>query len=320
LQYGHGLLGSRDQIEAGNFREFCDEYGYAIFGVDLIGMSSDDPTYITDTLASGRIDNIAAMYDRMHQGALNHLLAMRMVMNGLSKDPTLGPYLDPSERYYHGISQGGIFGGVYMAISTDVERGVLGVMGQPYGLLLNRSVDFSLYFVFMSFSFPDARDQQLLLDVVQLLWDRVEPNGYSKYIENDPLPNTPSHTVLMRAAIGDHQVTNLGAHVMARAVGATHLDSGLGDIWGLDSSAGPFEGSAYTEYDFGLPPMWLCDKPFDACNDPHGELRGLPEAAKQMDLFLRTGTAQNFCDNGKCSHPELSGCDPAKPPINVCEQ
>lgn len=320
LQYAHGLLGSHTQIEAGNFRNFCDQYGYAIFGVDLIGMSEDDSSFIIEGLSSGKLENLAPMFERMHQGTLNNLMAMRMVMNGLSKDATLGKYLDPSERYYHGISQGGIFGGVYMALTTDVQRGVLGVMGQPYGLLLNRSVDFAPFFVFMGFSFPDARDQQMLLDLVQMVWDRTEPDGYSKYIENDPLPGTPSHTVLMRAAVGDHQVTNLGAHVMARAVGAKHLTSGLNDVWGLEAAAGPFEGSAFVEYDFGLPPMWLCDKPFDACGDPHGKLRDLPEADQQMDQFLRTGTAQNFCAGGKCSHPELSGCDPQKPPANPCEQ
>lgn len=39
----------------------------------------------------------------------------------------------------------GILGGGYMAFSTDHKRGVLGVPGTPYALLLGRSVDFDLY-------------------------------------------------------------------------------------------------------------------------------------------------------------------------------
>ena len=41
---------------------------------------------------------------------------------------------------------GGIFGAVYMAITNDVQRGVLGVAGAPYALLLPRSADFAALF------------------------------------------------------------------------------------------------------------------------------------------------------------------------------
>ncbi len=283
-------------------------YGYAFFGVDLVGMSADgDSTHIANVITSGQMHRLSTMFDRMHQGALNHVLAMRMLSRRLSKHPTYGKLLDPNARYYHGISQGGIFGGVYMSISPDVERGVLGVMGQPYTLLLNRSVDFAPFFVLLGFTYPDARDQQLLLAMVQMLWDRVEPGGYTAYLsEGDP--NSGPHSVLMRAAVGDHQVTTLGAHVMARTIGATHLDTGVRDVWGLEKSPGPFSGSAYVEYDFGLPPEPLCNLPMTHCEDPHGLIRSLDAAEKQMDLFLRTGEAQNFCENGSCKFPELGGC------------
>jgi hypothetical protein len=39
--------------------------------------------------------------------------------------------------------QGGILGGAYMAVSSDITRGVLGETGCNYALLLSRSVDFS---------------------------------------------------------------------------------------------------------------------------------------------------------------------------------
>lgn len=318
LLYGHGLNGSRDQIRAGHFARFMNEYGYAMFAVDLVGMSSADPLFIAEVLTSGQIQRLAGMYDRMHQGALNYLLLMKMMRGRFAEDPTYGKYLDPTERYYHGISQGGIFGGVYMAVSPDVSRGVLGVMGQPYAFLLNRSVDFSVFFVLITTTFPDARDQQMLVALAQSLWDRVEPNGYTKYIENDPLPGAEGHSVLMRAAVGDHQVHTMGAHIMARAVGATHLDTGVRPVWGLEAKKGPFTGSAYVEYEFGLPPEPTCNKPFTHCEDPHGKIRDLPAAEKQMDQFLRTGVAENFCPGAVCSYPELGGCKPGQNYFDVC--
>jgi len=314
LQYGHGLLGSRKQLESANFRKLISEKNYVFFGTDLYGMAEDgDRIHISDTLASGKIDRMTTMFDRLHQGLLDQLLAMRMMKNAFSKDPKFGAFIDPTQRYYHGISQGGIMGGHYMATSTDVERGVLEVMGQPYTLLLHRSVDFHLFFVVLRTTFPDTRDQQLGLALVQMLWDRVEPSGYTKYLHAG-FPGTPNHEVLMRAALGDHQVTTWGGQVMGRAVGAKHLDTGLGDLFGLPKVP-ETNGSVYTEYDFGLPREPFCNVPMNLCSDPHGLVRKLTEAGDQLDTFLRTGVAANFCAGKVCKFPEQSGCSGAQPDL-----
>jgi hypothetical protein len=319
LAYGHGLLGERSQIEAGNFREFISRYNYAIFGVDMIGLANDDVLYIAGQLGEGRLDRLSTMFDRLHQGFVNSLMAMRMMSTSFAQDAEYGQYLDPTQRYYHGISQGGIGGGVFMGVATDVTRGVLEVMGQPYNLLLNRSVDFDPFFTILNGSWPNALDQQLGLSLTQMLWDRVEPNGYTLYIPEGVLPNTPPHEVLMRAAIGDHQVSTLGAHVMARAVGAKHVDTGLRDVYGLESVTNLASGSSYFEYDFGLPEDPVCDVPQRLCDDPHGKIRRLPEAMEQMHIFLTTGESRNTCPGGVCSYPEQSGCMGGETNAAVCQ-
>lgn len=308
LQYGHGLLGARTQIEAANFRKLVSEKNYVIFAVDLAGMAEDDFGHIANTLSSGQLEGISTMFERMHQGMLNSLLAMRMMSRGFAKDPKFGAYIDPNQRYYHGISQGGIAGGVYMSASTDVERGVLSVMGQPYGFLLNRSVDFGPFFLVMRGAYPDPRAQQIVLALVQMLWDRVEPSGWTKHLAGG-LPNTPAHAVLMTAAIGDHQVTTFGGHVMARSVGAKHLETGVRDIFGLDKVSETASGSVYAEYDFGLPKEPLCNVPMSHCEDPHGMVRKLQWSDDQLDAFLRTGQGKNFCPGGVCKFPEQGGCN-----------
>ena len=118
----------------------------------------------------------------------------------------------------------------------------------------------------------------------------------------------------MRAAVGDHSVPTAAAHIMARTLDVPLLDAGVREVWGLEPSAEPPAGSAYTEYDFGLPPEPACAVPQRACEDPHGDIRQLPEAAEQLDHFLRTGEARNFCPGDVCSYPELSGCTGAPPP------
>jgi hypothetical protein len=301
LQYGHGLLGSgRDEIQYDYRVAFAENYKYALFAVDWIGMSEEDELPIAAFIDGGRLTEFQSVVDRGQQGILNALLAMRMVRGGLADDSMLQfmgePLIDGSAGYYHGNSQGGIFGASYMALTTDVTRGMLGVPGQPYNLLLNRSVDFDMFWELMQGAFPDPIDDQMVLALFQIQWDRAEPTGYSAYIREDTLPNTPSHEVLLPVAIGDHQVTTLGAHLMARSIGGVvNLGPTNRTIFGLEEKTGPHDGSAMIEYSFDLAPEPTTNIPPTDGMDPHGKVRKLPSAEQSLDQFLRTGTIESFC-------------------------
>ncbi len=309
LQYGHGLLGSKSQIESGHFREFINDYGYALFSVDFIGFASDDELFVGAMLGNGQFDDFKKVIDRQHQGMLNSLVAMRMMLTSFANDPTYGGLIDPSDGYYLGISQGGIYGPSYMALSTDITRGTFGVPGMPYNVLLSRSVDFDVFFDILRASFDDSRDHMMLLNMAQMLWDRIEPTGYTPHLLTDTFAGTEPKEVLIRAAVGDHQVTNFGAHLMSRSLGIPHLDTGIREVWGLESTAGPVKGSAYVEYDFGLPADPVQNIPQRECEDPHGKVRSLDEARAQMDTFFRTGSIENTCDGGVCDFSDMSGCE-----------
>ncbi len=305
LQYGHGLLGSGGNEIQLPFRvKFADTYNYVLFAVDWVGMASDDLPHILSLIDQGRISDFASVVERGQQGLVNALLAMRLVRGDLANDPALQlsgtPVIDPSVGHYHGNSQGGIFGGTYMALTTDVSRGMLGVPGQPYNLLLNRSKDFDPFFDLLVNAFPDGLDQQFVLALFQMLWDHSEPNGYTSYIRNNLLPGTPTHEVLLQVAIGDHQVSTLGAHIMARAVGGVvNLGPTNREVWGLDVASGPHTGSAMIEYEFGLAQEPTTNIPPSDGEDPHGKVRRLPSAEQSLDQFLRTGVIESFCD-GPC--------------------
>jgi hypothetical protein len=309
MQYGHGMLGGKSQIRSGHFLSFIEEYNYAIFGVDFIGMASDDEPFIGALLDNGRFEEWQWAVERQHQGMLNSLLAMHMMKTALAQHPVYGPMLDPDQAFYLGISQGGIFGGTYMALTTDVERGLLGVPGMPYNVLLTRSSNFEPFFDLLRGRYLDGRDVMHLLGLNQMLWDRTDPNGYMPYIRDERFPNTPPHEVVLRAVLGDHQVTTLGAHIMARAIGAPTVDMGVRDVLGLKTVAAPVTGSGLVEYDLGLPPDPVENIPPFACEDPHGKIRSFDAARSQMDTFFRTGVIENHCPNGVCAYPELGGCD-----------
>jgi len=304
VAYGHGLLGSRSQVGAGHFAEFANDYNHILFAVDWVGMAEDDVATIVGVLGSGNLHDFAAVPDRGQQGILNFILATRMMLGDFATDPSLTyqgepAMFDTSAAYYFGNSQGGIFGASLMAVQVDVTRGMLGVPGQPYNILLNRSVDFDSFFQIVKGAYPDPIDIQVVLGLIQMLWDRAEPNGYSHHIRN-PLPNTPAHEVLLNVAIGDHQVTTLGAHIMARSIGeVVNMAPVNRSIWGLPEVEGSHTGSAMVEFDFGLPPEPTVNIPMKEGEDPHGGPRKTAAANASMNKFFREGIVETFCD-GAC--------------------
>ena len=103
--------------------------------------------------------------------------------------------IDTRRLFYDGNSQGGIFGGALTALAPDFTRAVLGVPGMNYSTLLRRSVDFDTYSLD-----PRPRptrslaERPLILSIVQMLWDRSDPNGYAHHITDDPLPRHARRT------------------------------------------------------------------------------------------------------------------------------
>jgi hypothetical protein len=307
LQNGHGLLGRRTEGQNGYLARIANEKHYVAFSVNLVGMDESDENSILAALTSD-IGLFKHVVERQHQGMVNSLLAMRLMKGRFVDEPQIQfdghSAIDPSESYYRGDSQGGIFGGTYMALTTDVARGLLGEPGMPYNLLLNRSVDFEPFFVILKSMFESHLDVQIVLGLVQMLWDRTEPSGYVPYIADDVLPDTPSHEVLIHVAIGDYQVTPLGAHIMARTVGAKTLHPANRMLWNIEPATAAFSGNGIVEFRFptvpeepkvNLPPSGPED------NDPHDWVRELDAAIDQSDVFLRQGVVAPACE---------SVCDP----------
>ncbi len=308
IQNAHGLFGSLTEGEDGYMADLCDREGYVEIAVNLSGMASEDVDYLENQVLAGDLANFSHLVDRLHQGFVNELLAMRMMMGGLATDPETifdgKPTIDPTLRFYRGDSQGGISGGVYMAVSTDVTRGLLGEPGAPYSMLLDRSTDFSGFFIILKGYYPRALDIQFGIDLIQQLWDRAEPGGYVSYISNDMFPNTPAHNILIHTAIGDHQVTPLGAHFIARTVGAQNLMSVNREIYGVPDAPSGFTGNGMCEWDFGLPVAPITNIPDELGPDPHDTLRTFWQAQDMADQFFRTGIINQTCGaSGPCQAP-----------------
>jgi hypothetical protein len=346
--YGHGLLGSASEVGGGNIKAMASEHNMMFCATDWAGFSTSDVPSVLLILQD--VNNFPKLADRTQQGFLNFMFLGRAMIhdNGFSSDPAFQvngqSLIDKTRLFYDGNSQGGILGGALTALAPDYNRAVLGVPAMNYSTLLERSTDFAPYAegkftdtlcdvtdippeacallpddspFGLYDNYPDQLTRPLLFSIMQLLWDRAEPDGYAHHITTDPLPNTPPHEVLMHPAFGDHQVANVAAEVEARTIGASAYKPALfpgrsldaEPLFGIPAIPGfPFDGSAIVFWDGGpvdpsnpggTTPAPTTDTPPDPVlngADPHSYPRNDLKARAQKSAFLMVnGMVHNYC-------------------------
>ena len=316
--YGHGLFGSNTEVNAGNVESMGNEHDFVLCATDWIGMATEDVPNAATILVD--LSNFPTLTDRLQQSMLNQLFLARLMIHpaGFVSNPAFqdafgNPVIDTSHVFYDGNSQGGIAGGTLMAVAQDITRGVLGVPAMNYSTLLTRSVDFATYSMVLYPAYPNELERPLLFALIQMLWDRSDPNGYAHHITSDPLPNTPAHKILVHEAFGDHQVANVATEVEARTLGLSIYQPALApgrhtDVhpyFGIPPIPSfPFDGSAMVVWDSGVPPPPTTNTPPTAGSDPHGKPRSQASARQQKSEFLKPdGAVVDVCGGSPCLAP-----------------
>ncbi|MBL8601118.1 MAG: hypothetical protein JNK72_04260 [Myxococcales bacterium] len=305
VQYGHGLLGGYGEVEAGYNGRIANNNRLIFFASNLTGMATEDVPVVLQTLREGSA--FQGVGDRLHQGMIEWVLlarAMKTQFAGLPDVRARNIRVNPDELFYSGISQGGIFGGTYVAIAPDITRGHLGVPGNNYVTLLHRSVDFQSYFALLRQSYPDSADQALALATLQLHWDRTDPVSYYRHLSQEPFTAGQPRHVLLAPAKADYEVAVFTNEIAVR--------SGLGIAllenydrtrmpFGLTPVRYPHRGSGLVLYDFGNPwPAPGNRPPTDTVGNPHGRPRQAVHHDRQLVTFLRTGEIVDVCGGDGC--------------------
>jgi hypothetical protein len=345
--YGHGLFGSIGEARGSrNVHQLGNENGVVVCATDWQGMADEDEINALPILLD--LSGFHALADRLQQGFLNFMFLGRALIapGGMAGNPAfeLGgqPVIDTSHVEYYGNSQGGILGGALTALSPDVTRSVLYVPGMTYSVLLPRSVDFDdpgdptsfasiLYgrgFWASAGGYPDTAVHPLILDLMQMLWDRGEPSGYAQFMTGHPLPDTPRHHVLIEMSIGDHQVANVQAEVEARTIGAKLREPAFdpGRTFDVDPAFGlgvlgrlPRQDDAIIPWDIGplrqqdgrtmgtpIPPV--DNLPVTQGQDPHDYvIEHSPLQRKQIARYMEDGTIIEVCGGQPCRTPDWAG-------------
>jgi hypothetical protein len=314
--YGHGLFSEDSEVFDLNVEAMANEHDFVFCGTEWLGLTGRSPDLAASAKAFADASHFPELADRLQQSVLDALFLGRLLVHpqGFASDPAFRvqglPAFDPSAGLgYDGNSLGGIMGGVLTAVSQDVHRAVLGVPGINFSTLLNRSTSFPSSL--LDTAYPDKLDQQLFFALVQMLWDRADPDGYANHLTADPLPRTPRHRVLLHVAFGDHQVANVASDVEARTIGASIQEPALAagrspdrvPYWGIPAiDDPPFAGSAMVVWDSGSPAGPLTNTPPTAGGDPHEDPRNSGVARQQKAVFLTTGNVVDVC-HGPCQIP-----------------
>ncbi len=338
--YGHGLLGDIGEARGSrNVHQLGDENGVLVCATDWSGLADED----TPSAARALLDlsTFPAIADRLQQGFLNFMFLGRLLnrADGLASDPAFRfsgqSVVDTSSVAYYGNSQGGILGGALTALSPDIRRSVLYVPGMNYSVLLPRSVDWDEpgttadFAGILDLAYPSKRLRPTLLALIQMLWDRGEPAGYAQHMTSSPLPNTPSHQVLIEMSFGDHQVANVTAEAEARTIGARRRTPGLDPgrspdrtpEYGIPAIGGlPATGSAFVVWDIGplrtqdgvskgTPAPPTANLAPSVGQDPHDYvIENSPAIRRQISEFMRPGGRLiDVCGGAPCRTPDWAG-------------
>lgn len=321
--YGHGLLGDASEVEGGSFRAGLgnDLMGCA---TDWVGMSSGDIGNVGRNLND--MSTFDTQVDHMLQGFVNFQFLGRLI-NSSSGFVTNAAFqvgghalFKTHDAHFMGYSQGGIMGGAVSALSTEWTRAILGVPGEDYGgVLLNRSVDWNEFSAIFDVAYTDPVDQQIVLQLAQLLWDRGENEGYAEHLTSNPYPGTPAKQIFIIENYGDHQVSNVAAEMLARTIGAKNhqpafnpsffgaaprLNIPVTPQWGLsklDQTKPAKAGLVLWDYGTPTPPTNNLAPNGSAYGaDPHGFGRGNSMLLNQITTFLEQGIIPNECGTTAC--------------------
>lgn len=314
MVFGHGLLAlPEDYIDSpgdeSGVQTAVDQLGAVAIATRWTGLSSADES--TAIQAIENFNNFRVMGDRLRQSIVNFNLLVPLVHGKLGDDPVLasgqgGSLIDESHNVYYGISQGGIFGTTFMALSPHVKSGVLHVPTSMYSNVLQHSSEFADFQLFIDQSYPDPIDGQLVVGYTQLIFDPLEPANYARHLLESPLTDLGVKNCLWQVSWGDKAAPDFNAFALGRGASAPLVQPSTHEPFGfegLQTPTGPGE-SGVMIFDPGLGRVPLENDKGEDAPKAHQAIRRNPEVIDQIEAYLTKGSEGSialFCGGGPCT-------------------
>ena len=312
--YGHGLFGSaQGEMDSSYQESLINQLCMVQIGTDWIGLSVNDVG--NAAIAISNFNKLGLITDKIQQAQINVVVMAKLALGALQNDQELqynGQPIIGKTIYYYGISDGGIQGATFMSIDPDIIRGVLGVAGSTWSLMIQRNPEYNILEPIMAGAYPNALDRMKLLSLSQYDWDFADPITFAPHTIMDPLPNTPQKQILIQAGINDSEVSNLATNLLARTMGLIGLQTLPVPVYGITETTGPLPSALtyWTNLSYGgqactyIPPSTnqppSTNSTLTSC--VHEAVRRLPEVIQQLGSFFASGQITQTCVAPGCPY------------------
>lgn len=232
LMVGHGINANRYHASA--VAKHMDGLGFAIVAADALhhgehptalgGDPGDDAIrFLGVDLEAFTID-LFATRGNFNQTVIDRLQLAKLLAGAPDVDGDGDPDLNPERVGYFGISLGGLLGPGLMALTDDIEAGILTVAG---GGLLNfalDSVQFSTFKPFVISLIGSEEEFDRLLAVIQSAVDAADPSTWARRVLMNRRPGVERvPSLLFNVALPDDTVPPSTGRDLARALEIPHV-------------------------------------------------------------------------------------------------
>ncbi len=297
----HGFMGTGESTISGGSRAWTQAYNVSFLATDWYGWSNSDYGTVIDMLVDPAYFEYQA--DRLQQAMINKISMIRTIKGVCSDIPELysgeTKLVDTDEVYFMGYSLGGIYGPTLIALSPDIDRGVLWVGGSAFSSMVERSTNYNQFeLIFNSvLGYPERNNRAVLISVAQQLWDATDSEIYLPFIVDGYKDTLGPNNILTIHSVNDAQVPMLSSDRATRTAGIPVLNSSTRQPYGVEIVAGPINGSALVYFDGDFPevPEANVAPPQGYHSLAHNLIASVPEVNEMVFGFLFTGIVENTC-------------------------
>ena len=251
--FGHGLFGTlKGELPADYHKKLQAHLCMVTITGLWIGLTEGDVPDILKQVITENFSNLPRITDQLQQAQVIMHTLVKLLKGDFLKDKSMQvngkPVTDGKEFYYLGISNGGIQGVAFSALSKDITHFVFSVSAGVWSMMIQRSSNFALMAMALANRYPRAIDRAALVSMSQHLWDYTDPITWGRHVVQSPFTGYPKKKIILQESRYDDQVPNLATRIVARTLGLTAMTPAVESVYGLTEKAGPLE-SAFVQWD-----------------------------------------------------------------------
>lgn len=313
IQFGHGFFGSTDEMRNSFLPGFLNTHEMVSVGIKWWGLSNDDMVPVAGKI-TGDPPEVFNFTERLLQSFVNQNVVARLakeIPDALTHEEApsvdFSPMLQNDRHVFYGISLGHILGSTAIAVSPEIQDGILSVGGGSFSFIMSRAAPFEALISLVNMNIDHKRDAQKFIALSSLAMEKVDPITYAdQLLENTFDSGTIERRILGQVGLGDPDVPTLSSLVWARSanipVGQATPDYFAADTDVLTSEL-PEDDSVMMIFDFDLGddlPGIYSEYISDSDATVHGGVRVYPKGQEQVLDLIFNRPISDICDGDVC--------------------